>query len=157
MNAIGIMIGHLRLRVFRSSQDSASISSPEYKQSPPYGLTPFVPQPHAICPSFTPLKCVFDEYDTSLTYITDVVLFWYPSSALSQRTSLPFTVDLVEYYCTEQFMMARKLRLFDDDMALSVILASDDPSASDVTCVTSILHYGDRNVMLLSSDPHRRS
>ena len=39
----------------------------------------------------------------------------------------PFTVDLVEYTCAEQFMMASKARLFGDDTALSVILASNDP------------------------------
>ena len=38
-----------------------------------------------------------------------------------------FTVDLVEYNCDEQFMMASKARLFGNDKALSVILASDDP------------------------------
>ena len=39
----------------------------------------------------------------------------------------PFTVDVVEYICAEQFMMASKARFFGDDRALSVILASDDP------------------------------
>ena len=39
----------------------------------------------------------------------------------------PFTVDLVEYNCAEQFMMALKARLFGDDTALSAILASNDP------------------------------
>ena len=39
----------------------------------------------------------------------------------------PFTVDLVEYTCAEQFMMASKARLFGDDTALSAILASNDP------------------------------
>ena len=39
----------------------------------------------------------------------------------------PFTVDLVEYNCAEQFVMASKARLFGDDTALSAILASNDP------------------------------
>ena len=36
-------------------------------------------------------------------------------------------MDLVEYNCAEQFMMASKARRFGDDMVLSAILASDDP------------------------------
>ena len=36
-------------------------------------------------------------------------------------------MDLVEYNCAEQFMMASKARLFGDDTALSVILATKDP------------------------------
>ena len=36
-------------------------------------------------------------------------------------------MDLVEYNCAEQFMMASKARLFGDDTALSSILTSDDP------------------------------
>ena len=39
----------------------------------------------------------------------------------------PFTKDLVEYNCAEQFMMASKARLFGDVTALSAILASNDP------------------------------
>ena len=75
-----------------------------------------------------PLELAYDAYDPSLTYISDdVVLFWHPPSAFSQWTPSPFVVDLVEYNCAEQFMMASKARLFGDDMALSAILASDDP------------------------------
>ena len=36
-------------------------------------------------------------------------------------------MDLVDYICAEQFMMASKAHLFGDDSALSVILATDDP------------------------------
>ena len=36
-------------------------------------------------------------------------------------------MDLVEYNCAEQFVMASKARLFGDDTALSAILVSDDP------------------------------
>ena len=61
-------------------------------------------------------------------YISDdVVLFWHPPSAFSQWTLSPFTVDLVEYNCAEQFMMASKTRPLGDDTALSAILASTDP------------------------------
>ena len=55
----------------------------------------------------------------------DVVLFW-PPSVFSQWTLSPFTVNLVEYSCPEQFMMASKARLFRDDSTLSAILATDD-------------------------------
>ena len=36
-------------------------------------------------------------------------------------------MDLVEYTCAEQFMMALKVHLLGDDSALSAILATDDP------------------------------
>ena len=77
---------------------------------------------------FVPLPIASGAYDASLTYISDdVVLFWQPPSALSQWTPSPFTVDLVEYSCAEQFMMASKARLFLDDSALSATLANNDP------------------------------
>ena len=77
---------------------------------------------------FVPVEYAYATYDASLTYISDdVALFWHPSSVFSQWTLSPFTVDLVEYNCAEQFMMASKARLFGDDTALSAILASDDP------------------------------
>ena len=77
---------------------------------------------------FTPLERAYDELDPSLTYISDVVvLFWHPPSAFSQWTPSPFTVDLVQYNCAEQLMMASKARLFGDDTALSAIFASNDP------------------------------
>ena len=50
-----------------------------------------------------------------------------PPRFISQWTLSPFTVDLVEYSCAEQFMMASKACLFSDDPALSSILATDDP------------------------------
>ena len=56
----------------------------------------------------------------------DVILFWQPPSVFSQWTLSPFTVDLVEYSCAEQFMMASEARLFGDDSTLSAILATDD-------------------------------
>ena len=88
---------------------------------------PSVPPPHYLRPPFVPLEHAYADYDASLTYISDdVVLFWHTPSFFSQWTPSPFTVDLVEYNCTEQFMMASKARLFGDDTALSAILASDD-------------------------------
>ena len=90
--------------------------------------TPSIPLSHDLRPPSVPLELVYATYDASLTYISDdVVLFWHQPSAFSQWTPSPFTVDFVEYNCVEQFMMASKARLFGDDTALSVILASDDP------------------------------
>ena len=89
--------------------------------------TPSVP-PSDLRPPFVLLEHAYAAYDASLTYFSDdVVLFWYPPSVFSQWTPSPFTVYLVEYNCAEQFMMASKARLFDEDTALSAILASDDP------------------------------
>ena len=90
--------------------------------------TPSVPPSHALSPSFAPLEHAYAAFDASLTYISDdVVLFWHPPSAFSQWTLSPFTVDLVEYDCAEQFRMASKARLFGDDTALSAIPATKDP------------------------------
>ena len=90
--------------------------------------TPSIPLSRDLRPPFVPLELASATYDASLTYISDdVVLFWHPPSAFSQWTPSPFTVDLIEYNCAEQFMMASKARLFGDDTALSAILASDDP------------------------------
>ena len=90
--------------------------------------TPSVPLSHDLRPPFVPLELAYVTYDASLTYISDdVVLFWHPPSAFSQWTPSPFTVDLVEYTCAEQFMVASKARLFGDGTALSAIFASDHP------------------------------
>ena len=90
--------------------------------------TPSVPPSHDLRPLFVPLEDAYAAYDTSLTYISDdVVLFWHPPSVFSRWTLSPFTVDLVEYNCAEQFTRASKARLFGDETALSAILASDDP------------------------------
>ena len=77
---------------------------------------------------FNPLPTAAGIYNGSLTYMNDdVVLFWQPPTFFSQWTLLPFTVNLVEYSCAEQFMMASKARLFGDDSTLSAMLATDDP------------------------------
>ena len=89
--------------------------------------TPSVPLSHDLHTPFVLLELAYATYDASLIYISDdVVLFWHPPSAFSQWTPSPFTADLVEYNCAEQFVMASKARLFGDDTALSAILASDD-------------------------------
>ena len=90
--------------------------------------TPSVPLLHDLRPPFVPFEHAYATYDASLTYISDdVALFWHPPSIFSQWTLSPFTVDLVEYNCAEQFMVASKARLFGDDTALSAIIASDHP------------------------------
>ena len=90
--------------------------------------TPSVLPSYDLSPPFVPLEHAYAADDASLTNISDdVVLFWRPPSAFSQWTLSPFTVDLVEYDCAEQFMMASKARLFGDDTALSAILATKDP------------------------------
>ena len=61
-----------------------------------------------------------------LSRMTSAPLSSHLNTHMSPMTH-PFTVDLVEYYCAEQFMMASKARLFGDDTALSAILASNDP------------------------------
>ena len=90
--------------------------------------TPSVPSSYDLRPPFIPLEHAYAAYDASFAYISDdVVLFWHPPSVFSQWTPSPFTMDLVEYNCAEQFIMASKARLFGDDTALSAILASDEP------------------------------
>ena len=90
--------------------------------------TPSVRTSQSIPRHFVPLSITLNDYDPSLTYISDdVVLFWQPPFVFSQWTISPFTVDLVDYTCAEQFMMASKACLFGDDSELSAILATDDP------------------------------
>ena len=90
--------------------------------------TPSVPLSHDLRPPFVPLELAYATYDTSLSYISDnVVLFWHQPLAFLQWMPSPFTEDLVKNNCAEQFRMASKARLFGDDTALSVTLASDDP------------------------------
>ena len=89
--------------------------------------TPSVRTSQSIPRHFVPLSIAPNDYDPSLTYISDnVVLFWQPPSVLSQWTISPFTVDLVDYACAEQYMMASKARLFSDDSALSGIVCGKD-------------------------------
>ena len=64
-------------------------------------------------------KRACDEYDPMLTYTNDnVVLFSHPPLPFSKWSPSPFTMDLVEYNCVEQFMMVAKTCLFGGDMVL---------------------------------------
>ena len=90
--------------------------------------TPSVRPSRATRQLFNPLPTAAGIYDGSLAYINDdVVVFWQPPSVFSEWTLSPFTMDLVEYSCAEEFMMASKARLFGDDSTFSVKLATDDP------------------------------
>ena len=90
--------------------------------------TPSIRTFQSIHRHFVPLTISLNDYDPSLTYISDdVVLFWQPPSVFSQWIISTFTVDRVDYTCAEQYMMASKARLIGDDSGLSAILVTDDP------------------------------
>lgn len=64
------------------------------------------------------------------------VFFWKPGNAkalhvskgcLSQWQKCEFVVDGVKYNCAEQYMMAEKARLFNDDEILAKILEEEEP------------------------------
>ena len=57
------------------------------------------------------------------------MLFWQPPSCFSQWSPSSFVVYDVSYSCAEQFMMAEKVRLFQDRCAEELIMSSPDPSA----------------------------
>lgn len=51
--------------------------------------------------------------------------FW--DGPFSQWEPSPFLLDEVEYTCAEQYMMAEKARLFEDEATLEEILEAEDP------------------------------
>lgn len=51
----------------------------------------------------------------------------------SQWASSYFTIDNVVYNTAEQYMMAEKARLFGDDDALEIIMATDNPKIQKAT------------------------
>ena len=61
------------------------------------------------------------------------VFFWKPNaevvdeSCFSQWQPSPFSVDADKYYCAEQYMMAEKARLFDDEQVREEIMNTSDP------------------------------
>ncbi len=63
----------------------------------------------------------------------DFVFFWKPSenktdkSCLGQWQHSDFTVDIDDYTCAEQYMMAEKARLFEDEVIEKQILQTRDP------------------------------
>ena len=58
--------------------------------------------------------------------ITDKYIFFY-GGVFSQWYRCDITIDGVKYCTAEQFMMAEKARLFDDDYALKQIMKNNNP------------------------------
>jgi len=59
--------------------------------------------------------------------VTDkYVLFWGGDCVFSNFHPCSFTVDGVQYNCSEQYFMAEKARLFKDDASLQQILAANN-------------------------------
>lgn len=56
-----------------------------------------------------------------------MVLFWESDEIPSQWYPSDFVVAGVEYNCAEQYMMAEKARLFEDEEALAAIMETDCP------------------------------
>jgi len=54
------------------------------------------------------------------------IFFW--GGTFSQWCPSPFTIDGVEYNCTEQYMMAKKALVFGDYEALNNIMNTDQPN-----------------------------
>lgn len=54
-------------------------------------------------------------------------LFW--DGPFSQWEPSVFVIDDVEYSCAEQYMMAEKARLFEDEHTLDEIMEAEDPGA----------------------------
>ena len=60
-------------------------------------------------------------------YETDKYVFFY-GSFFSQWAKYDIVIDNIKYNTAEQFMMAEKARMFDDDHAFEQIMKSKDPS-----------------------------
>jgi len=58
--------------------------------------------------------------------IEEFTFFW--DGPFSQWETSYFTVEDVEYNCAEQYMMAEKARLFEDDYTLEMIMDTDVPA-----------------------------
>ncbi|BBM84532.1 NADAR family protein [Candidatus Uabimicrobium amorphum] len=70
----------------------------------------------------------FADFDGTQVVVSDsFVLFWKPPCAFGQWTLSPFEVDGVHYNCAEQYMMAEKARLFQDEKNEKLIMESDCP------------------------------
>lgn len=57
----------------------------------------------------------------------EMVLFWESDEIPSQWYPSNFIVDGIEYNCAEQYMMAEKARLFEDEETLDEIMDTDSP------------------------------
>ena len=56
----------------------------------------------------------------------ELVLFW--NGPYSQWHDSFFELDGVEYSCAEQYMMAEKARVFEDENMLEDIMDAEDPA-----------------------------
>lgn len=64
----------------------------------------------------------------SVVETPDMVLFFTKDCVFSQHnSSCPFTIDGIQYNCAEQYMMAEKARLFNDNERLDKIMAETSP------------------------------
>lgn len=65
--------------------------------------------------------------------LIEYIFFWKPNadiadkSCLGQWQSSTFNVDIETYHCAEQYMMAEKARLFEDEEICELIMKSTDP------------------------------
>jgi ribA/ribD-fused uncharacterized protein len=59
--------------------------------------------------------------------MNDQFFFFFGEEPFSQWTFAEFVIEGITYNSTEQWMMAEKARLFEDDDKLSAILETDDP------------------------------
>lgn len=57
----------------------------------------------------------------------EIVLFWGKTNLFSQWYPITFTIDGKQYNCTEQWMMASKARLFEDEEKEEWIMRTDSP------------------------------
>ncbi len=58
--------------------------------------------------------------------VTDKYIFFW-GGVFSQWCPSKFVIDEVEYNCTEQFMMAKKALLFEDEESYKLIMYADNP------------------------------
>lgn len=58
--------------------------------------------------------------------IEEFTFFW--DGPFSQWHACYFVIDKIEYNCAEQFMMAEKARLFEDEETLEMIMETDVPA-----------------------------
>jgi ribA/ribD-fused uncharacterized protein len=78
-------------------------------------------------------KKLMDENDTN-----EFLFFWKPNnevvneSCLGQWQLSKFIVEIDEYICAEQYMMAEKARLFEDEEVRNLIMKSMDPKEMKV-------------------------
>jgi len=58
---------------------------------------------------------------------TNTHIYFY-GSIYSQWAKRDIEIDKIKYNCCEQFMMAEKARLFNDEESLKMIMSSDNPA-----------------------------